>query len=115
MARSVYYVSIGSRTVQDSMPDTDYLRVEADDAELERLQELLARLETVDEASHLAAAVPYKSNDHARPSGDYDRNLLDVYGFVYQIGTEETKRFIEGLDFFHKLGATDYNHPGYTR
>ena len=115
MKRTNYFVSVGTRSVQTDIPDAGYLEVLATDEELDRLQELLRRSETLDEHTHLTAPIPYKSNDHASAGQEYNDNLVGLYAYIYTIGTEETKRHIERMNILEKLQDTDYNLPGYRR
>jgi hypothetical protein len=115
MAKTRYYVSVSSRTVQETLPETDNLEVDVDADELDELRSLLTSEERKDETTQLVAPIPYKSNDHAEAGQDYTDGLSNLYGYIYQVGTEETKRHIESMKILNKLQDTDYNYPGYKR
>jgi hypothetical protein len=115
MAKTRYYVSVSSRTVQETLPETDNLEVDVDADELAELHSLLAKEERKDETTQLVAPIPYKSNDHTEAGQDYTDGLSNLYGYIYQVGTEKTKRHIESMKILNKLQDTDYNYPGYKR
>ena len=113
MNKERYYVSVVSRTIEKQRPVAEYMEIEATPEELDRLKKLFIRKEDDDDISHFKAAIPYKSNDHERTAVDYSDDIRDIYTFLYQIGTPETKRYIEESDLLEKLQNTDYDYPGY--
>lgn len=113
MSKEHYYVSVVSRTIEKQRPEAEYMEIEATPEELDRLEQLFVREEADDQISHLKAPIPYKSNDREQTAVDYSDDMRDIYTFLYQIGTPETKRYIEETNLLEKLQDTDYDNPGY--
>lgn len=95
MEKRKYYVSVQSRSIMNEQGQGPYeFEIEATDSELERLQSYFGELEDADNAAYFRmhiVALPY----HHDPENDqYDRAIRACYGLIYELGTEETRTFL---------------------
>jgi hypothetical protein len=96
MEKKPYYISVQARTITEDQGDTGYeLEINATPDEIERLNSMFEDMSYFDNGSFLKAhlyAYPYSID----PENDgYDYYLRDVYQFLYELGTSETKQHIE--------------------
>jgi hypothetical protein len=113
MDKERYYVSVSAHTISREPAMTDQLTVMATERECEYLQSLLQQEELTDDQTSLRAMIPYKSADHDPSTQKYNAKMLDIYRYIYKIGTVETRRHIEYMDIIRDLKNPDYQHPGY--
>lgn len=114
MPQKLYYVSLSAYTIAEQPSQlADQFTVLADDDERTQMQTLLQIEQQRDERTHLRAVIPYKSADHDESSERYNDSLIDVYRYLYKIGTPDTKRHIERMNILAELRDPDYHHPGY--
>jgi len=115
MEKQRYYVSISAGVVGTEPALTDQLTVLATDGERDRLIALLERERKALEDTVVRAPIPYKSADRDPATRRYNDGLLEIYRYVYRIGTLETRRHIEYMDILREPRTPDYRHPGYGR
>jgi hypothetical protein len=108
-----YYVSVSAGIVGTEPALTDQLTVLATDEERNHLIALLERERKALESTYVRAPIPYKSADHDSATNRYNDSMIEIYRFIYRIGTIETKRHIEYMDILRELRTPDYRHPGY--
>jgi hypothetical protein len=113
MEKERYYVSVSAHTITKEPSVNDQLTVMASDKEREYLETLFQQEGRDDDISHLRTMIPYKSADRDPANKKYNADLIDIYRYIYKIGTVETKRHIEYMDIIRDLKNADYNHPGY--
>lgn len=100
--RKPYYVSVQAGSVLEDPTAASYeLAITANEEELNRLQELLEEISSMDEAQiGYFSSTPFRtSNDKAINAG-IDGLLLDVYRLLYELGTEETKHHVATMGLF---------------
>ncbi|MFC4303371.1 hypothetical protein [Cohnella boryungensis] len=108
-----YYVSVSAGIVGTEPALTDQLTVLATDEERNHLIALLEKERKALESTYVRAPIPYKSADHDSATNRYNDSMIEIYRFIYRIGTIETKRHIEYMDILRELRTPDYRHPGY--
>lgn len=119
--KPTYYVSVSSGTVLDEQMMADRANfsyefvVQADEKELARLHELLDRQRADEHVSFARTPIPYKTADHDLAMITFNDQMVAMYSYIYEIGTEETRRFMDEHEVFGKLKNPDYSHPGYKR
>ncbi|KKC48761.1 hypothetical protein VE23_19425 [Paenibacillus sp. D9] len=113
--RLPYFISITSKTIEHERSGTDQLEISATQEELEKLKILLDEMESTDDVSSLVAAIPYKSNDRSPTQKRYQSHVNDLYMTIHELGTAETRAFIEGTNLFRELNNTDFDLPGYDK
>jgi len=113
MSKQRYYVSVSANMVGTEPSLTDQLTVLATEHERNHLLELLNREQNAAEKTYIRAHIPYKSADHDKATTRYNDRLIEIYRYIYQIGTIETKRHIEYMDILQELRTPDYHHQGY--
>ncbi|MGU3472236.1 hypothetical protein ACLBWT_13955 [Paenibacillus sp. D51F] len=113
--RVPYFISITSKTIEHERTGTDQLEINATQEELEKLKILLDEMESTDDVSSLVAAIPYKSNDRSPTQKRYQSHVNDLYMTIHELGTAETRAFIEDTNLFRELNNTDFDLPGYDK
>lgn len=117
MSKQRYYVSVSANTIDPEPHDTssDRLTVMADEKEVAELKRLFEKERHATERTHRRAFIPYKSADHDPATADYNDSMIDLYQYLYRIGSLETRRHIESMNLLQELKNPDYNDPGYDR
>lgn len=115
MRLPTYYVSVSARTIQADPPETDHLAIQATEKQLELLRRKLEREDRNDELSSGRAIIPFKSAEKDPAEAEFSDDLLDLYAYIYELGTPETKAHIESLRLLPKLTNQNVNLPGYSR
>jgi hypothetical protein len=113
MDKQRYYVSVSASMVGTEPSLTDQLTVLATEEERNHLLGLLNQEQKNIDRTYLRAHVPYKSADHDKATDKYNDGMVDIYRYIYQIGTIETKRHIAYMDILQELRTPDYHHEGY--
>ncbi|MBM7564320.1 hypothetical protein [Paenibacillus sacheonensis] len=113
MPLPIYYVSISARTIQEEPPETDHLAIQATEKQLVALKRKLDREDRNDEITSLRAVIPFKSAEKDPATEEFSDDLLDLYAYVYELGTPETKAHIESLNLLPKLTNQNASLPGY--
>ncbi|WP_239696869.1 hypothetical protein [Paenibacillus oryzisoli] len=93
----------------------EHLEVRGTEVEIEMLRQMLDQLKRDDELTQFRAPIPYKSADHDKATDQFNDDLLKLYQFIYNLGTEKTRAHISDMNILHKLQNTDYEDPGYER
>ncbi|RED57534.1 hypothetical protein [Cohnella lupini] len=113
MDKQRYYVSVSASMVGTEPSLTDQLTIFATEEERNHLLALLNREQKATEKTYIRAQIPYKSADHDKATNRYNEGMVDIYRYIYQVGTIETKRHIEYMDILQELRTPDYHHQGY--
>ncbi|QJD81755.1 hypothetical protein [Cohnella herbarum] len=96
--RKTYYVSVGAgQVLEDPEAAAFEFAIHANEAELDKLQELFAETQDADEDE----ALSFKGNPMVSDTPDnatYDALLMDIYRMLHELGTYETKRHIESMN-----------------
>jgi hypothetical protein len=115
MDKQRYYVSVSASMVGSEPALTDQLTIFATQEERDHLFELLNREQRNIEKTYLRAHIPYKSADHDKATNRFNDSIVEIYRYIYHVGTIETKRHIEYMDILSELHNPDYRHQGYGR
>ncbi|WP_042164897.1 hypothetical protein [Paenibacillus gorillae] len=97
--RKTFYVSVQAGQVLTDQEAAAYeLVITASEEEADQLKQLFSDLSSMDEAqtSHFLQ-VAIAMNDDSIMNGGYDDILRQIYRFLYERGTDETKHVIEGM------------------
>lgn len=114
MTPQTYYVSISSGTIESQSSRTAQLAVQATEEELEILRRKLEHEEKITESTSLRAAIPYKSAERDPAQEAYSDDLLDLYAYIYRLGTPRTREHIEAMNILPKLTNQNSHYPGYS-
>ena len=106
--RKTYYVSVQAGSILEDPTSTAYeLVIEANEEELNRLQELFEELATMDEAEAFQfTRHPYGTAPIERISAGYDGFIEDIYRLLYQLGTPDTRAHIATMGLFPERSLT---------
>ncbi|MEK3884465.1 hypothetical protein [Paenibacillus sp. PL2-23] len=113
--KQTLYVSVSNKSLNTEPSMNEQLEVHGTEEELQRLRQLLEKVERDDETTHLRAPIPYKSADHDEATDQFNEDLIRLYHAIFALGTDKTKAHIREMNILHKLQDTDYNYPGYER
>jgi hypothetical protein len=99
MEKKRYYVSVQSKTIMEQQGDASYeLEIEAASEELQKLNELFELMDEFDQKTYVRFQIPGIPYHHDRENDGYDYYLKEIYHFIYQTGTEETKNHILSMN-----------------
>ncbi|GIO12552.1 hypothetical protein J19TS2_21070 [Cohnella xylanilytica] len=97
--RKTYYVAVGAGQILEDKEAAPFeFAIRANEEELNKLQEKFEELSSADEAAAMHFSGWLSSSDE-RANEEYAGQLKGVYGLLYELGTEETKRHIEEHHF----------------
>lgn len=97
--RKPYYVAVGAGQILEDPTAAPYeLEINANEEELNRLQELFEELASWDEAqvSHFAWN-PFGSASVERINLGYDQLITRIYKLMHELGSEQTKAHIASM------------------
>jgi hypothetical protein len=121
MAKTIYYVSVATgiieqkKELEDSANFTHDFVVEATEAEIDILRDLFEKQAATEETTFIRAPIPYKTADHDPATEEFNADILNIYRYLFEIGSEETKRHIEKMGILSRLLSPDYHHEGYEK
>lgn len=98
MDKKTYYVSVGSGDIVRREDATNFeFEIQANDEELNKLEELFEDKEEAETGSARRAVTPYYDYHHDGENDAYDASLKDIYKLIHSLGTPETKAHIESM------------------
>lgn len=105
-ARKPYYVSVQACSILDNPTLASYeLEIEANQEEVDQLQELFGDLVSMDEAEAIHFGVTlFETDSDAQINKGVDQLINDIYKRLYQLGTSETKSHIAMMGLFPEGG-----------
>ncbi|NSL51360.1 hydrolase [Calidifontibacillus erzurumensis] len=110
MDRKTYYISVGAKEISQIKTASPYeLEIKATDEEIQKLRDIFNDMYTAEWSGFIRSHVPYVQYHYDRENDAIDRDLMNVYQMLYELGTPETKRHIESmgiLDGFYEDGHT---------
>jgi hypothetical protein len=99
MEKATYYVTVdGTIHSEQLLDDAPYdFEIQATEDEIDNLQDLFQQTYNNDWDTYVQAHLPYRTDERQKASTDVDENIKQIYLAIYRLGSEETKRGIEGL------------------
>ncbi|WP_037465563.1 hypothetical protein [Shimazuella kribbensis] len=99
MEKETYYVTVdGTIHSEKLLDDAPYdFEIQATEDEINNLQDLFQRTYNNDWDTYVQAHLPYLTDERQKASTDVDQNIKEIYEAIYRLGSDETKRSIEGL------------------
>ncbi|HUC91686.1 MAG TPA: hypothetical protein VMS09_06580 [Paenibacillus sp.] len=106
MEKKKYYISVQGQTIMEQQGDAAYeLEIEANSEEIEKLRKLFVMLKESDHNCFFRAqylAIPYH---HDNSNDRYDYYLKEIYNYIYELGTDETKQHLASItDSLNTMG-----------
>lgn len=103
-----YYVSVQADTVLPNKGDAAFeFEIEATEEDVNKLQELFENKVDSAESTFLKAHLPTIPYHFDVENDAYDQDLKQIYQFLHQLGTTETKQHIESMHILDD--STGYN------
>lgn len=98
-ARKPYYVSVGARQVLEDPTAAAYeLVVQANEEELNKLQELFEELASMEEAEAVHFVKhPFANVSRERMTAESWDLTTQIYKLLHELGTDETKAHIDSM------------------
>ncbi|MEK5061550.1 hypothetical protein ACFSVM_21810 [Paenibacillus shunpengii] len=92
MTRSLYFVSVGGRSVLNDQQAASYEWViEATPEQADYLRGLLSLMQEKEEEAFPGYIFPWPDTEEASVNSLYEQALQNVYNEIYQLGTRETR------------------------
>jgi DUF438 domain-containing protein len=113
MDKQRYFVSVSASMIGTEPSIMDQLTVLATVEERNHLLAILNKEQKNIEKTYLRAHIPYKSADNDKATERFNDSMIEIYRYIYKIGTIETKRHIKYMDILEELRTPDYHHQGY--
>jgi hypothetical protein len=100
-ARKTYYVAVGARQILEDQEAAAFeFEINANDDELNKLQELFEESQDADEDEAFSfKGLPTVSD--VPDNETYDALISEIYQMLHKLGTFETKRQIESMNILH--------------
>jgi hypothetical protein len=99
MEKRKYYVSVQAKTIMENQGDAAYeLEIEAAPQEVHQLQELFESENETDFANYVRMHNPEILADELVMHAFLDQYLTHVYRLIYQLGTPETRMFVQSMN-----------------
>lgn len=108
-----YFVSVHHGLIQTVRNEDGEFEVWLTDEELSGLQDRLRALQEDEEYSFRRSFVPYKSADHDDAIEQFDEKTVEIYQYLRDYGTDETRELINSMRVIPKLENSGYQDKGY--
>lgn len=113
LAREKYYVNLQSLEISQSEVEKNHgITIYATQSEIEQLRKTFNTIHSEDFNTYLRAHVPIMPYHNARSLDQHDKSLRDALQFIYQLGDDQTKAFIEESGALgNRPIDTNYSYP----
>lgn len=106
--RKTYYVAVGAgQVLEDREAAAFEFEIRANADELDKLQEMFEETSSAEEEAILHFVLRPPTEGEEETNGNYDSQIHEIYKFIHQLGTEETKRHIEAAGILKKSDEHD--------
>ncbi|TBL68203.1 hypothetical protein [Paenibacillus thalictri] len=96
--KKTYYVSVQAGTIMNNIGDASFeFEIIATPDDIERLSEMFEATMEADHDAFWRAHNPAISYHHDDENDTYDEGLQMIYSTLHELGTPETKHFIEEM------------------
>ncbi|GAA3403920.1 hydrolase [Paenibacillus hodogayensis] len=97
--KRTYYVSVQAGSIMENKGDTAFeFEISATEDDVADLQERFDMLSDLDNSSAFRAILPAVPYHQDSALDGYDYTLTDIYRKLYDLGNEETRQTIAGMD-----------------
>lgn len=108
MKKQKYYVGVGSGQITRQPETTEWeFEIEATEEQITRLRELFERANKQNLDIAYLVLHPLEGRKEEHDLKNYDHTLQEIYRMIYELGSEETKKFIRENQIIQELGK-DY-------
>ncbi|WP_246941432.1 hydrolase [Bacillus pinisoli] len=98
--KKTYYISLANGEISQIRTASPWnYKIEATEDEIVQLREYFDQIYSTDWQGFYRAHTPYIEYHHDPTNDAYDATMQKVYQFIYQLGDQETKKFIEDQGF----------------
>ncbi|EKN63579.1 hypothetical protein [Schinkia azotoformans] len=110
MEKQTYYISVGSRGISQIKTGTPFeLEIEATDEEIRALRGVFDEMYTADVSGFVRAHIPFLEYHNDPENDKMDRELMNVYQMLYDLGKTETKQHIESMGILTNLDGENHS------
>ncbi|MGD6963198.1 hydrolase [Fictibacillus phosphorivorans] len=107
MEKRPYYVNVETGEILPvKTASTFQFEISASDDDVWKLTKMFGEMESMANDTFVRNHLPYIPYSNDRDNDRYDSKLKEVYGFIHDIGQDETRKFIETMDLWNP------EHPG---
>jgi hypothetical protein len=104
MDKRKYYVSVQAKTIMEHQGDAAYeLEIEATPQEVHQLQELFESENETDFNNYIRMHSPEILKEELVSHARLDQYLTHVYRLLYELGTSETRSFVQSMNVLQGL------------
>ncbi|GGE77970.1 hydrolase [Priestia taiwanensis] len=102
MEKRTYYVSLTQGEIARVRTEESMFVIRATDEEIHYLRTLFQHMYDDDRSSYWRAHIPFLEYHYDEENDRYDEALGRAYAHIYQLGNEETKKHIEGMNILQR-------------
>ena len=96
--KKTYYIEISSGEITQSASDSPWnYQIEATSDEIQTLRSFFDQNEQVDLPSFIRSHIPFLEYHHDEVNDVQDDQLEQIFHFIYQHGSDNTKQHIESM------------------
>lgn len=100
--KKTYYIEISSGEITQSASDSPWnYQIEATPEEIQTLRSFFDQNEKTDLPSFIRSHIPFLEYHHDGVNDVQDHHLKQIFYFIYQHGSYDTKQHIESMGILH--------------
>jgi hypothetical protein len=102
--KRTYYINISSGEISQSASDSPWnYQIEATPEDIQTLRSYFDQNEKVDLPNFIRAHIPFLEYHHDKVNDIQDHQLKQIYQFIYQHASDDTKQHIESIGILNNL------------
>jgi hypothetical protein len=110
--KKTYYIAVASGQISQVRSASSYeFEIQATDDEVRFLRELFDEAYSEDIKSFFRAHVPYEQYHHDPQNDAYDSRIYQVYKYLHDFGSPETKQHIESMGILNEMEEVETEAP----
>ena len=107
MEKRPYYISVETGEILPiKTASTFQFEILASDEDVKKLSEIFEDMDSIANDTFVRNHLPYIPYSNDRDNDRYDSKMKEAYQLIHDLGQDETRKFIETMDFWNP------EHPG---
>jgi hypothetical protein len=113
MVKEKYYVNLQSQQISQVEHEQNHaITIYATETEVESLRKIFDKVHSADFMTFFRSYVPIMPYHNAKSNDEYDEYFTDAVKFIYELGDEQARKFIEESGILGDRPIdTDYSYP----
>ena len=96
--KKTYYISVGPGEINTSATNSPWqFKIEATDDEIARLRAIFDSNYDNSKSDFIRAHIPFLEYHHDPTNDKHDKNLIQIYEMIHQLGDSEAKQHVESM------------------